>query len=398
MCPSYQATRDEAHSTRGRANALRAVLSGALPVQEIEQDGLHDILDLCLECKGCKAECPTAVDMARIKSAFLELYQRRHGVPLRSRLFADIRRLTEIGSRLAGLVNRASGSALARRLQEPMLGISRHRHLPRISSKPFKRLYKNTTKGGEGPPVILFLDTYTNALDPSLGQAACKLLVAAGYTVRLVEKQGCCGRPSISKGLLSHAKKLAQANLAALGPYAAQDIPIIGLEPSCLLTLRDEYLDLFPGDARAVDIARNAWLLEEFLLRPDSHGEIPIERSGVCPGPRPAGAPSQSLFCEGIGRGATFPRGASHGRLPRWRKSPPAAAVWRGLSDMKLSTTSLSMKIAEQSLLPAAREAHAAGSLIAAGGISCRTQLLDGAKIESYHPIKLLADALVSEG
>ncbi len=397
MCPSYQATREEEHSTRGRANALRAVLSGVLPARSLHDEALYKILDLCLECKGCKAECPTAVDMARIKAAFLDLYYERHGIPLRSRLFANLRKMTEIGAKLARPLNWASGSAIFRRLQEHVMGISRFRTVPKLSEHTFVSRYKPPSRVDNRPAVILFLDTYTNAIDPSIGDSACKVLDAAGYQVQLVKKQGCCGRPSISKGLLDHARTLAQANLEALAPYASQGIPIIGLEPSCLLTLRDEYLEFFPGDPMADVIARHSWLLEEFLVLPDEDGVRPLDRLVFKPSTGSRIHLHNHCFSKAlIGSGPLLDTLRGAGYLVE--EIPSGCCGMAGSFGYEAEHYDLSIKIAGQLLLPAALEASASGSLIAAGGISCRTQLMDGAQIKSYHPAHLLADALVDEG
>jgi Fe-S oxidoreductase len=189
---------------------------------------------------------------------------------------------------------------------------------------------------------------------------------------------------------------LAQANLDALGPLAALDIPIIGLEPSCLLTLRDEYLDLFPGDNRAVDVARNAWLLEEFLLRPDSLGGMPLERLEFVKGIDQKVHLHNHCFAKALVGSQPF---LDVLRMAGYQveEIPSGCCGMAGSFGYEAEHYDLSMKIAEQSLLPAAREAHAEGSLIAAGGISCRTQLMDGADIMGHHPIKLLADALAGE-
>jgi FAD/FMN-containing dehydrogenase/Fe-S oxidoreductase len=393
MCPSYQATREERHSTRGRANALRSALSGILPPEALTERSMYQILDLCLECKGCKAECPTAVDMARIKASFLELYYQRHGIPVRTRLFSDLPALAEWGARFAGLVNRITHSRLFRLLQEPFLGIASQRTLPLFQRSTFRKWYRTHAIPESGREVILFVDTYTNLIEPDIGRAAIEVLEAAGYRVLVVSGQVCCGRPSISKGRLPKARRLAESNLKALGSSAQCGIPIIGLEPSCLLTLRDEYLDFYPDDVRARAIADQSFLLEEFLLRPDADGQRPIDRVRFMDSSDKHIAVhnhchSKALVGAGPLLEALRIAGYEAGEIPS------GCCGMAGSFGYEVEHYQLSMQIAEGTLLPAARDAHSRGSAISAGGISCRTQLKDGADIMAQHPAVLIAERI----
>jgi FAD/FMN-containing dehydrogenase/Fe-S oxidoreductase len=272
MCPSYMATRDEEHSTRGRANALRAVLSGAMPASEFTGRRLHEVMDLCLECKGCKAECPANVDMAKLKYEFLHHYYQAHGLPLRNRLFGGIARLNRLGSLVPRLVNLVSGLAPSRWLLERVAGIDRRRPLPRLAGQTFPAWFARHRAPADAPrgEVVLFHDTFVTYNTPAIGQAAVSLLEAGGYRVVLVDRK-CCGRPMISKGMLAEAREHAVWNVARLHPYAARGVAIVGLEPSCLLTLRDEYVDLLRTD-EARTVARESVLLEQFLLRERARG------------------------------------------------------------------------------------------------------------------------------
>lgn len=268
MCPSYMATLDEEHTTRGRANALRAALAGSLP------DGLHSrevhrVLDLCLECKACKVECPSGVDMAKLKYEFLAHYHRQHGYPLRARLFADIARISRWGSALAPLSNWIGRSGFNRWLLDAFLGIDRRRRMPAFARQPFSRwfagrgpLHSRSTKGR----VALFNDTFVEYNEPAIGMAATIILERAGYEVVLVDDKVCCGRPFISKGFLDRARTLAQRNVEVLAPWAEEGVPIIGLEPSCTSALSDDYLDLV-DDPRSQRVAAQVVLLEDFLVR-----------------------------------------------------------------------------------------------------------------------------------
>ena len=267
MCPSYMATKDEEHSTRGRANALRAVLSGGLPAAEFAGARLYAVMDLCLECKGCKAECPANVDMAKLKYEFLHHYYAANGLPLRNRLFGRIERLNRLGARLPGLVNWLSGLAPNRWLLEKIVGIDRRRPLPPLAPETFTAWFARHAPPATAPrgEVVLFHDTFATYNQPGIGRAAVELLEAGGYRPVLVDKK-CCGRPMISKGMLAEAREHAAWNVRRLLPWAERGVPIVGLEPSCLLTLRDEWVDLLPGEETRT-VARQAFLLEEFLQR-----------------------------------------------------------------------------------------------------------------------------------
>ena len=270
MCPSFMATRDEEHSTRGRANLLRAALSGRMPdgaESSITDHRLHQALDLCLECKACKAECESGVDMAKLKYEFLDHYHKEHGVPLRSRLFANINALNRLGSRYAPLSNWLAGTGLGKSLASTFLGIAPQRQQPAFASQSLPQWFAQRGRNGHGAKygtVALYNDTFMNYNYPEIGIAAVEVLEAAGYSVELVNG-GCCGRPMISKGLLDQAKEQANANIDALYAYAERGIPIVGCEPSCLLTLRDEYPE-FIADDRAGTVA------EKFI----PHRRIPV--------------------------------------------------------------------------------------------------------------------------
>ena len=281
MCPSFMATRDEEHSTRGRANLLRAALSGRMPEGaegSITDQRLHDALDLCLECKACKAECESGVDMAKLKYEFLNRYQERHGVPLRSRLFGNINTLNRLGSRYAPMTNWIAGNGLGKALVSALLGISSRRQQPRFARQSlpdwFAQRDRSRLSAAKFGAVALYNDTFMNYNYPEIGIAAVELLEAAGYEVQLVNG-GCCGRPMISKGMLDQARELARSNMAGLYDFARQGIPIVGCEPSCLLTLRDEYPEFVPGEQARV-VAEHSFLIDEFLARAKSDDRLDL--------------------------------------------------------------------------------------------------------------------------
>jgi Fe-S oxidoreductase len=387
MCPSYMATRDEEHSTRGRANALRAVLSGALPPAEFTGTRLYEVMDLCLECKGCKAECPSNVDMAKLKYEFLYHYYRAHGLPLRNRLFGYIGRLSALGARFPGLFNWASGLAPTRWLLERVAGIDRRRPLPTLAREPFTDWFARhpapaTAARGE---VVLFHDTFMTYNVPEIGRAAVELLETAGYRVVLVERK-CCGRPLISKGLLDEARQHAARNVARLHPYAARGVGIVGLEPSCLLTLRDESVDLLrTDDARTV--ARHSFLLEEFLLREQRRGlDVRFARAG-----------RKALL-----------HGHCHQKAMVGTAPTVAVLKWAGFDVTEVDSGccgmagsfgferehyDISVWLGNRRLAPAVKAATPETEIVAPG-MSCRQQIAHLAGRRARHPAEVLRDAL----
>jgi FAD/FMN-containing dehydrogenase/Fe-S oxidoreductase len=391
MCPSYQATRQEEHSTRGRANALRAALTGRLPPGSWTSRELHGILDLCLECKGCKAECPTAVDMARLKAEFLAAYQSEHGVPLRSRFFAEIAVLLRLSRPLAPLVNRLRETAWLRSLQQSVLGVDRRRRLPPLAGSRFQAPRRKQPRTGR-PEVVLFHDTFTEHSQPAAAQAAREILEAAGYELILAEGQGCCGRPMISKGLLDRARASARRNVEALYPFAARGVPIVGLEPSCLLTIRDEYLEFFPDDAQAQAVAASARLLEEFLTegRPDE--AAPIERLSFR---REAATVLVHNHCHAKALVGSRPISLALAATGvTVEEIDSGCCGMAGSFGYEKEHYELSMQIGEMRLFPRVRGGAERGAVVVAPGMSCRTQIEDGTQVAAVHPAVFLASRL----
>ena len=278
MCPSYHATMDEEHTTRGRANALRAALSGRLPREEFTSSRMHDVLDLCLACKACKTECPTNVDMAKIKYEWLSHYYREHGVPIHAKAFGRIESIYRLGSLFARVANWAGSLAPTKWINEKLLHVDRRRALPPFATQTFRKWFgrrKPGARSGRRGQVVLLDDCFLNYNYPQVGKAAVRILEAAGFEVLLADKR-CCGRPMLSKGLLDAARTAAEHNVRELERFASEGIPIVGCEPSCLLTLRDEYRDLVKGE-QVGRVAGHAWMLDEFLVRLDRRGELDIE-------------------------------------------------------------------------------------------------------------------------
>ncbi|MFQ5593056.1 MAG: FAD-binding and (Fe-S)-binding domain-containing protein [Anaerolineae bacterium] len=421
MCPSYMATRDEEHSTRGRANALRAALSGVLPHDELTGDRMAGVLDLCLECKGCKAECPSAVDMAKLKYEVLAQRADRYGAPLRSRVFGHIHELSRLGSALAPWPNILANIPLSKVLAR-WLGLAAERPIPEFAAEPFDGWFRNNisdfrpfdelrtafqiSDSGLGNAdiglsnlqspisnlrprqVVLFHDTFMTYNQPSVGQAAVKVLEATGYRPILVERRKCCGRPMISKGLLKEAKANAEHNINLLAPYAEAGIPIIGVEPSCLLTLRDEYPEL-ADDPRAGIVAENSLLIEEFIAQLLDDDQWDVQFNGNRP---------ERVLVHGhchqkalAGTGPTL-------RMLRLigcevEEVDSGCCGMAGSFGFEAEHYDISMKIGELRLLPAVRAADPTTE-IAAAGISCRQQIAHGTGRTARHPIEILADAL----
>jgi FAD/FMN-containing dehydrogenase/Fe-S oxidoreductase len=388
MCPSYMGTLDEEHSTRGRANALRAVLSGKVPKEDFTGKRLHDVMDLCLECKACKAECPSNVDMAKLKYEFLDHYHRANGLPLRNRIFGGIEQLNRIGSQFAPLSNWIAQSPLNRWLMEKFAGVDRRRPLPLFAPEPFEEwFYAHKAEGdGDKGDVVLFHDTFNNFNTPNVAIAATRLLERAGYRVLLSNKR-CCGRPMISKGMLREAKDNATWNVDQLSPYVEKNIPIIGLEPSCLLTLRDEYPE-FLRSAAATRVAENSFLLEEFLHREIVSGRLslkfgPCEHKALLHGhchqkALVGSAPTVSML-----KTAGF----------QVSEVDSGCCGMAGSFGFEKEHYDLSVKIGNHRLGPAAKAA-AADVEIVASGISCRQQIEHLSGRQAKHLAEVLWESL----
>lgn len=427
MCPSFMVTRDEEHSTRGRANALRSALSGALPAEELTSPRMYEVLDLCIECKACKAECPSSVDMTKIKFEFLAHYYEKHPVPLRAKLFADIAFFSHLSSGLtAPLANSLLKNGLVRWGLEKFLGISRQRPLPEFASEPFTRWFKRKSgissqrsvvrsqKGQEGvgedatrntqharwsvngqlspvsgpwSPVVLFNDTFNTYNYPHVAIAATEVLEAAGFEV-ILPGHKCCGRPMMSKGLVKQARRAARETLERLAPLAEQGWPIIGLEPSCLLSMRDEYFSLLPGDPRVKLVADHCFTFEEFIARLADAGELNLHFSGV----------SRPVLLHGHCH-----QKALVGTAPSKRTlTLPGHSVTEidsgccgmaGAFGYEAEHYDISLAMAERRLLPAIRQKNQE-TLIAAAGVSCRQQIKHGTGRQAYHPAEILRAAL----
>jgi FAD/FMN-containing dehydrogenase/Fe-S oxidoreductase len=379
MCPSYMATRDELHTTRGRANAVRGGLGG-----HIDDEGVYRALDLCLECRACKAECPVGVDMARFKSEFLATYWKKHGTPLHAQMLGNVRAFAEYGHRFASFVNWSSTIQPVRRLNEALFGIDRRRTLPALASRTLESQTKNRT--GE-PCVFLFNDTFTNFYDPEIGLAVWDVLEAAGLKVALAPNH-CCGRPLISKGLLGKAREQAQRNTKALYKLAISGRKIVFCEPSCLSAVKEDAPSLLRGEElrKAKVVADASLLFEEFAagldlpLKPGPpeillHGHCHQKSMGLLP-------PAKTLL----------------------EKIPGATVIdldagccgMAGSFGYSKDHFEVSRQIAERKLLPQVRAKKPTAAVVAAG-TSCRHQIADFTDQTAVHPAVLLRSLLKME-
>ncbi|GAB4476111.1 MAG: FAD-binding and (Fe-S)-binding domain-containing protein [Burkholderiaceae bacterium] len=396
MCPSFRATRDERHLTRGRANTLRLALSGQLGPDAFTSDEMFATMDLCVSCKGCRRECPTGVDMAKMKVEFLHHYKDTHGLTLKDRLIAFLPRYAPWAARLPWLANAREWLPGAKRLAERWFGLSAQRSLPRWRRETF--LLTAPHGHANDADVVLFVDTFNNYFEPDNARAALAVLRAAGLRVHVARAAAndsqptrplCCGRTFLASGQVEEAKREARRLLAALAPFAERGVPIVGLEPSCLLGLRDEYMVMGLGET-ANELAATALTIEEYLAREHAAGRL---RLNLVPLPQ-----SRALV-------------HGHCHQKAFDAMKPVEAVLRLIPELKVETIEssccgmagsfgyeadhydVSMKMGELALLPAVRAADE-NVLIVADGTSCRHQIADGTGREAMHAVRVLERAL----
>jgi Fe-S oxidoreductase len=394
MCPSYRATLDEEHSTRGRANALVAALSSREPLEELSTSRLHQILDLCLGCKACKSECPLSVDMAALKSETLWHYYGSHRTPVRTRALGNIHRLNRIGSAVAPLANIGSRSSGVRRILDRTIGVTRNRPLPQFHRRTFANWFNkrgHAPRAGN-PRVVLLADCITNFTEPNVPIAAVQVLEAAGWSVELVSGL-CCGRASISQGMLDESRRKAHAMTERLLPYARQGIPIVGCEPSCALTLTDEQVTLQNDSPDAQLVAANVFLLEQFL---EQHVDRNRLDSRLSPGVY------QNVLlhvhCHERALVGVRPAVLMLEMLPESHVTETDAGCcgMAGSFGYEAEHYDVSMKIGGLKLFPMI-DGTDSGTVVAATGASCRQQIAHGTGRQVAHPVALLASTLREE-
>lgn len=388
MCPSFQVTHDEYDTTRARAQSFRAFVNGRMDIRDYPSDGLLDILDLCVECKGCRTECPSQVDMAKIKSEFLYQYQEKNGYSLRNQLFGHIPDIYALLSPFASFANTIQSSSLAHWILDK-LQISSQRPFPKLSKQRFSQWYSVYAKIAQTSlkEVILFNDSYTEFICPEVGQAAVRVLMALGYRV-IVLPWKCCGRTLLSKGMLKQARMKAKELVEVLFPYAKKGIPILGLEPSCIFTIKEDFSSLLGKDEKMATISRNSMSIDEFLFNyiKDNSSNLPfknidkkVQFHGHCHQKAHIGVESSLGVLRAV-------PGSDVSEI----KSGCCGLA--GSFGYEKEHDAFSMKIGELTLFPTIRSSME--SEIIANGFSCRSQISHGTARSSKHLVEFLADCL----
>ena len=390
MCPSYRVTGDEKHVTRGRANALRLALTGQLGSDAMRSPEMKGVFDLCIGCKACRRECPARVDMARMKVEFLHHYRKKHPAGARDLALAHLPRLAARGARLAPLINVGGRSRVLRGVGERLTGIARQRELPRWASRPFR----NPPALGDKPEVVLLVDTFSRYFEPENARAAMRVLEAGGYRSEVAgaglgARPLCCGRTYLNAGLVEEARTEARRLLDALSEARVRDAIIVGLEPSCLLTLRDEIPAMLPGP-ESENVARRALLLEELLVRDEERVRPRLDLQS---------SRADSAFIHGHCHQKAFGVFDATPEVLGWIPGLEPQVIKSGCCGMagsfgyEAEHYELSMKMAELDLLPAVRAASD-DALVVADGTSCRSQIAHGSGREAVHAAVVLAGAL----
>ena len=394
MCPSYMATREEKDSTRARANVLREFLTHSTKANRFDHQEIKDVLDLCLSCKGCKSECPAAVDMAKLKAEFLQHWHDAHPAPLRIRAIANYASLMRLTIPFAPVFNFLVGNPLTAGVIKSVLGFAPERSIPKLCRVTLEDWYRRShasAPGGNGRRVHLYCDEFTDVNDAEVGMAAVTLLAALGYEVLLV-RPAASGRAMISQGFLRKAKRLAEANVAFLREKVSDDAPLVGIEPSAISCFKDEYPDLVSLDLRepARALAGRSLMFEEFVAREMDAGRITSEaftaetrtvRVHVHCHQKALSSSDPVLRVLGLPRNYTV------------SAIPSGCCGMAGAFGYQKDHYAVSMKVAEQVLLPAVRAA-AADDIVAASGTSCRHQIADGARRRAQHTAEILFEAL----
>jgi FAD/FMN-containing dehydrogenase/Fe-S oxidoreductase len=391
MCPSYMATHEEEHTTRGRANALRAAMSGKLPVKAFANDQLKQILDLCIECKSCKSECPSNVDMAKIKYEFMYQYYKSHRVPLRSQIVGNIHRLNALAAPMAPLVNLVNRAPPTRWLLQRTIKISAARPMPPIVRNTFQKWFgkhmPNTT--GSRGEVILFHDTFMNFNHPSVGIAATHLLEALGYSVTILKDRKCCSRPQITKGLLDQAGVNTRHNVDLMHPYVERGVKIVGCEASCVSAMTDDWPALLGNEPKAKAVAAAVTTVEELIVEAQNDGGQQIDWSN---------AEKEVQFfghCHQRALTGTAPSVTALKLPPNFQTSEISAGCcgMAGSFGYESEHIDVAVQMGEDRLFPAVRSARS-NVEVATTGISCREQIGFNTPKTSRHIVEILADAL----
>jgi len=392
MCPSYMATRNEANTTRARANILREFITNSDKNNPFDYQEIYDILDLCLSCKGCKSECPSSVDMAKLKAEFLHQWYKKHSIPLRSRVIANIPKLYRIGMLMPRLTNFVLSNRVTKGIMASFLGFTSKRQLPLLSGTTLRQWYKKQeSKTNQKNTVYLFADEFTNYNDTSIGIKAIDTLEKLGYNVH-IPKINESGRTFISKGLLNTAKRIANHNVKLLGQMITEQTPLIGIEPSAILSFRDEYPELVDDELKpkANKISKHCLLFEEFFMREVNAGKITqdmfteatkkIKLHGHCQQKAIASTKETKAML-------SFPKNYSITEIPS------GCCGMAGAFGYEKEHYNLSMDVGELVLFPEIRKTPEKVT-ISTPGTSCRHQIKDGTNRNAEHPVEIMWEAL----
>jgi FAD/FMN-containing dehydrogenase/Fe-S oxidoreductase len=394
MCPSYMATREENDTTRGRANALRNALAGnLLNPTDFANDATYQVLDLCLSCKACTTECPSSVDMTKLKTEFLSHYYDKKGVPLRARMMGNIHSLSKLAAPVAPLANFMVNSPITKPVMSA-IGVHRERKLSPFQNRTFLHRLRSYRRQNAVPPVmrgkiVYFHDTFATYNYPEVGIAAVKLLEAAGFEVVIEERRACCGRPMLSKGLIEAARKSARRNVSVLAGYAREGIPIVGTEPSCILTLRDEYRDLLPDDPDMKAVAGQVYMIDEFLGKLEADGELGINwKTNTGPEVFFHGHCHQKAM---IGVEPSMAMLKASGCRPT--ESGAGCCGMAGSFGYETEHYEISRKVGEERLFPALRETPM-NVKVAVAGVSCHQQIEHFTGRTNQNIVEVLAERI----
>nr|MBA2345908.1 4Fe-4S dicluster domain-containing protein [Rubrobacter sp.] len=382
MCPSYMVTLDEQDTTRARANMLRSVIEGSLPPEELTGDRMKEVMDLCVGCKACKTECPSQVDVASMKTEVLYQRGRKHGFSVRQKAAGHVRRGLAVAAKMPALYNAVAGTHAARRMAGHF-GIDPRRELPKVTRRTFTKRFPHLPQGSGPREVALFNDTWNEYQRPEIGESAVRLFAAAGARVSLPEVV-CCGRPMLSEGLVDEARENARRNLDLLEPMLERGVPLVGLEPSCILTMRDDYRKLLPDDERVEKLADATRLFEEALLELAEDADLPLE--GGSPVLLHGHCHQKAL----VGTGPTEQVLGLAGADVEVVDS--GCCGMAGLFGYEKGHYEVSMKMGGRRLFPAVRNAE--GRAVVAPGTSCREQIRSGTGARAIHPAEYLAGYL----
>ena len=392
MCPSYMVTKDEEHSTRGRANALRAALTGKISSEQFTTKRLYDVFDLCFACKGCKAECPSNVDVAKLKYEFLAHYYDEHGTPLSVMMFSRPDILGRLSVPFAGIVNRLLKSHTGRFAIEKLLGVDRRRTLPFFANSTFEHWFKHHHVNGQEnkrPQVVLFDDCFLNYYETEIGIASVRVLEALGFEI-ILAKAGCCGRAQISNGLLRTARPAAESVVDKLSQYVDQGLTIIGCEPSCVSAVKEDYPDLVRDVPKAKKVAENFIFIEDFVMQELHQNSTKNAFQAL----------NQEVLYHGhCHLKALYGTGTSKGVLSKAAgcsvtEVDSGCCGMAGAFGYEKKHYDISMKAGERRLFPAVKSLQE-DNVVVANGFSCRHQIEHATGRNARHAIEVLADALV---